>query len=418
MLVLAASAPLFEQGCTPKPAAPESCSAAPRTLEPLVVDWRAGDLARFQELAKQGVVVVHADGCSLRPLPQCRAVGTYGYIGVAPSNDTTALDDDLRDFAPGASERIAALGRQGTMRLQRTIIGQWVATQKTTSPIQLQGDCAMATHVVHRVWVGAYDFASGQRSLAMRGTASACVAEPDAKAPPGGCDAWMKVELAPLAARPSPGDACDASMQGCVDSSRALLCASGKLSLVPCQGADGCRVGATGAVCDDTVATPGQPCAPAGKETYACTKDGADALVCRDGSFGTWRHCRGPKRCSLAKGSVDCDTSVGAVGDPCEGSAGVACSANRSMLLRCDGGKLVKSSACRGPGGCALDQATFEVSCDRTRERVGDPCDQPDGVACSDDGRAQLACRGGIYAEQRACPKGCSIADGKLRCGS
>jgi hypothetical protein len=294
-------------------------------------------------------------------------VGSYAYVGVAPSADTVVLEDDLRAFAPGAAARIDALGRQGTMRLERTLIGQWVATAKSTSTAQLSGDCALATHVVQRMWVGAYDFATGQRSLSMRGTASACAAgAADAKAPPDGCDAWVKIDLAPVVATPAAGDACEASMQGCADSSHGLFCAAGKVTSVPCRGEGGCRLGADGARCDDTLAQAGEPCVPAPSETYACSVDRADALVCSGGTFAMWRHCRGPKRCALTKGTVDCDTTAGQAGDPCDaaGGGGVACSVDHASMLRCEHGTLAPAGACRGPKGCTLDEKTFRVVCD------------------------------------------------------
>jgi hypothetical protein len=410
---------LFGGGCEPPvvPATPR-CDAPPPTPAPFVVDWPAADLDRFVSLAKQGTVVVHADGCSLRPLPECRTMGQYVFQPLPPAGDVEVVHDDLRELAPGAADRLAALGRDGTVRVERTFGGAWGTTHAGPSAAQLTGSCEGATHIVRAAYVGAFELASGNRSLASRGSAKACTPlGDDAKAPVAECDAWFKIELAPIAPMPPPGEACDVATQGCADPGTALLCVSGHLASIPCRGKAGCRIDApaTAPTCDHDQAASGDSCT---SETYACSADGLDVLSCRSGTFTVSQHCRGPKHCASHGATIDCDTTEAQAGDACGDSAGFACTSDHGTMLRCQGGAFAPASSCRGPKGCALDAATFRVACDSTRARAGDPCDHPDGIACSEDGAAQLQCRGATWAKQRDCSKPCVVSGDTLRCGS
>jgi hypothetical protein len=398
--------------------APPRCDAPPPTLEPFVVDWPAADLDRFVALAKQGTVVVHADGCSLRPLPECHTMGHYAFQALPASTDTELVDDDLHQLAPGAADRLAAIGREGRVRVERSFGGAWVTSHGATSAAQLVGSCDGATHVVSQAFVGAFVLASGNKQLVSKGWPQSCAAGAGAgaQAPPAGCDSWIKVQLGAIAPMPAAGETCTAPRQGCADPRTALLCVSGRLADVPCRGKAGCSIAESGPTCDRDLAATGDPCTG---ETFACSPDGLDMLACRAGAFDVSQHCRGPRHCARQGSTIECDTTEAQVGDACDTSSrgGFACTSDHAAMLRCDAGRFVVDSSCRGTKGCALDATTFRVACDTTRARAGDPCNHADAIACSEDGAAQLACRGGSFTKQRDCPKPCTVTDGTLHCG-
>jgi hypothetical protein len=78
---------------------------------------------------------------------------------------------------------------------------------------------------------------------------------------------------------------------------------------IPCKGTRGCGRTGDDDACDDTLAAAGDPCPRSPPLDYACATNRGDALVCRDGHFDLWRHCRGPQGCRVLDGrNVHCDT--------------------------------------------------------------------------------------------------------------
>jgi hypothetical protein len=222
-------------------------------------------------------------------------------------------------------------------------------------------------------------------------------------------------------ARPAAGEKCPVNGQlVCAAADRALVCDSNAWVPVPCKGPRGCgRPAGAGAIeqCDDTLGAQGERCPSGPPLDYACTGDHADALVCREGRFDLWRHCRGPRGCEVGPAvggsgvrsadashdvadgagvadgrSVRCDTSAGAPGDPCERRGSYACSTDAKTMLVCTGASLVAASSCRGPDGCHVDAATSKVDCDDTVAEVGDPCDEPRRITCAADHKSELVC--------------------------
>ncbi len=197
---------------------------------------------------------------------------------------------------------------------------------------------------------------------------------------------------------------------------------------VPCHGPHGCgkalaASGASGAdECDDTVATPGDPCPRSPPPDYACTSDHARALVCQGGAFALWRECRGGDGCQIEGGrNVRCDTTLAQVGDPCGQSGTVACSPDRQTMLACDGARMAAASSCRGPKGCQIERdsgpAAGVVACDDSVAQTGDPCDQEGRIACAPDRKAELACTHGRYDRKRECRRtDCRVDGNDLFC--
>ena len=230
--------------------------------------------------------------------------------------------------------------------------------------------------------------------------------------------AWATL-LGACHARPAPGGKCkDAEPIACVGKDRALVCVSGAWSELPCKGAAGCTVHGDSAECDDTIAAEGDPCPHDPPVDYACTPDHAEALVCQDGRFVVWRHCRGPALCQVEGGrNIRCDTTLGEPGDPCGQAGTYSCSTDRSLMLACDGASFRAASSCRGPAGCGVERESRKVECDDAVAEEGDACDQAKRITCSVDGKAELVCADGKFERKRECRRtSCHLDGNELFC--
>jgi hypothetical protein len=207
----------------------------------------------------------------------------------------------------------------------------------------------------------------------------------------------------------------------CVAHDRGLLCEAGTWTEMPCRGQRGCARQASTDECDDTLAREGDYCPRQAPADYACSLDGAQALVCKNGRFELWRNCRGSQKCGVATdGHLDCDTTLGEARDPCEKLGTYACSIDGRAMLLCDGHALVATSSCLGPNGCRFDRETHKVDCDDRVAAEGDGCDQPNRITCSPDGKLELVCDPGAehkYVKKRECRRtACRIENSDLFC--
>jgi len=204
----------------------------------------------------------------------------------------------------------------------------------------------------------------------------------------------------------------------CVEADRALVCDANAWVEVPCRGQRGCARRGEADECDDTVAVEGDPCPRNPPLDYACTSDRTKALVCKTGRFSMWRHCRGPDKCQIVDGrNLQCDTTLGAPGDPCAQQGTYSCAVDRKAMLVCDGAKLSVASSCRGPGACAVQRDARKVDCDDSVALEGDPCDQPKRIACAVDAKAELVCTAGTFTKKRDCRRtDCRLDGNELFC--
>ena len=216
--------------------------------------------------------------------------------------------------------------------------------------------------------------------------------------------------------RPAPGSACgrpDALV--CTADDRALICRANTYWEIVCGGPLGCR--AEAGVCDTSMGTIGDAC-PMGIVSFACTADRTSALLCDAGRFRLWRPCRGVLHCSATDDAgVQCDTSLGEIGDVCSNVDAEGCSLDGRTLLRCDGHLLRPASSCRGPDGCRIHRGDTTARCDDRVAVEGDPCFTPRRVTCSADGQTELVCLNGAFAVKRPCRRtACSVDDDGLLC--
>ena len=212
--------------------------------------------------------------------------------------------------------------------------------------------------------------------------------------------------------KPAVGVDCEANTATCSGTGAALYCKGGKFAEMPCHGPAGCKEAGEKITCDNNLASVGDACDHDGDP--ACSTDKKTRLKCTAGKFALDGACRGPKGCSWqSKGDTDtfdCDTSVGQVGDACDGDDST-CTENKKQLLHCEGKKLVLVDACKGPKGCWIDAKKSKVFCDDNVADVGDPCSTADDQACSSDKKSFLKCKGKKWAVEHACKDGCSYTE-------
>jgi len=211
--------------------------------------------------------------------------------------------------------------------------------------------------------------------------------------------------------RSEVGTACPDSLDGkgaCDADDKALLtCAHGRWDTqAKCGGSKGCSSAGTNLSCDQSVGTPGDGCTHEGR--MACTSDGRERLVCKDGKMVEELSCGGPAACHVDGTDVSCDGPAHLLGAPCQPEGSAACMADGKTHLSCKGGKNVDPVTCHGAHGCALVEAGM-IYCDRSLAEAGEPCVTDKAPACSVDGTQMLACKDGAYATVRACRTSCKI---------
>ncbi len=156
------------------------------------------------------------------------------------------------------------------------------------------------------------------------------------------------------------GDACTKGTASCADGSNELTCQDGKFIQAPCKGAKGCKVEGEKMTCDISANKAGDVCSKDDEGNSACTADGKSLIQCLKGAYVV-SACGGPAACKQKDSKYECDKSIAAVGDSCEG-AGNACSTDGKSLLECKGGKLAASAECKGAKGCKVEGD--KINCD------------------------------------------------------
>jgi hypothetical protein len=204
------------------------------------------------------------------------------------------------------------------------------------------------------------------------------------------------------------GGKCKGNESTCVDKQSAIVCRGGTFVRVGCGGPLGCAKFDKRANCDDSIALEGDTCMGTADEEYACSPDKKRALVCKGGIFAKYLECRGTGGCSQLGTQLSCDTSVAQKGDPCKTQEAVACTPDGTEMVICRDGKFTTHRSCRGPKKCVLDDGT--PVCDETLSLEGDPCSHQGRVVCSVDGQLELICQGSTFMKSRTCRKtGCTV---------
>lgn len=221
-----ARAPAFE------PEGQTKCSVAQSQDKPLIVEWPAADRGALEAQMSKGLVAVRYQGCEMEVLRRCQGGTRYGYTPVTPKQEHVSIRtaDELYAAIPvHAAKFEGKLETAGQLDVDMTLVGSWEAGVDAVTRDAFSGDCGDATHFVHAITAGAFEFAAsggasvgagasvgglgaGAESQAERellnrdGYEKACdEATLDDEAPPDGCGALLRLEVVPFEqARPEP----------------------------------------------------------------------------------------------------------------------------------------------------------------------------------------------------------------------
>jgi hypothetical protein len=150
-----------------------------------------------------------------------------------------------------------------------------------------------------------------------------------------------------------------------------------------------------------------------------CGSDRRSVVQCQRGAWAVLQWCPGARGCWIGGNMIQCDTTQALApaaphaGAPCAAEGGYDCTPDRRALTVCRGGRTAIASTCRGARGCSVGNA---VDCDHSIAVIGDPCDGPKEIACSQDGKAVLHCTNGVYQFGEACRNACLSTSGRVLC--
>ncbi len=242
-VAIACGGPAAESPSLLEASARNACFAGPGILGQLIVDWSAADRARLDARARGGPVVVHAEGCRLDILEGCRVGGSYAYFPTERKRQIESASNaqDLFGKLPLAAASLSGkLSHGRSIRAELDVVGTWQASRGRFARPELTGDCALATHVVTAMTVGAFELVvtEGQHAegvlgmsgvglsegggpqltagagqvterLASDGDERACTSSTSHDAhPPEGCGALLRLTLAPLSAETDVATSC------------------------------------------------------------------------------------------------------------------------------------------------------------------------------------------------------------------
>ncbi len=213
------------------------------------------------------------------------------------------------------------------------------------------------------------------------------------------------------------GGSCDKGEARCLDKASELACSGGRYISTLCRGPHGCQTTTKGIACDISANRPGDVCSTDDEGAAVCL-GAKQMLACHGGAYQKVA-CRGPGGCRTEEGRALCDTSVAEPGDGCKDKGNKACTPDGKRLLACTDGKMVELYPCRGDDGCQANPGG-KLDCDLSVAAVGDPCDKrvEGQVACSEDRHGIVKCTGGKFQADERCKTGqtCSTEGGSIAC--
>jgi formylglycine-generating enzyme len=204
------------------------CTGARPPSEPDLIGLDSSARAALDAARQQGVIVVHykGHGCDIRldVLPNCVAAGSYTFAPYAASESKVAhgLAELYADLPLGASRLSSRLKDSPALRADTMLAGiDAIKLPATFHPEDLRGDCTGATHIVSKIYVGAFALAVGDaRSLEARqslfstaaaapgtpvviqreGNPKACEEAQDKRTESPACSIPLRLALLPIAA--------------------------------------------------------------------------------------------------------------------------------------------------------------------------------------------------------------------------
>lgn len=140
------------------------------------------------------------------------------------------------------------------------------------------------------------------------------------------------------------------------DAGARVRCVRGAVERDECDGPSGCHLEGTQTIACEKMLRAGAHC---GLEGDWCAQNEPAWLECRKGTLAVAARCRGPAGCQPFGGTIACDTSIGADGDPCIGAT-KSCSANLRSVLACVDGMLKVETTCREGTACAAGKGVCQ----------------------------------------------------------
>jgi formylglycine-generating enzyme required for sulfatase activity len=202
--------------------------ARPLPAEPDLIALDAIARTTLDASRRQGAIVVRykGKGCDLRldVLPNCSVTGAYAFAPYSSSETKVAhsLSELYTDFPLGASRLASRFKDNPALRADIMLSGiHTLKPQSTFRADELRGECAGATHVVSKIFVGAFAlavgnahglearpslFAGGAESKASagviqkEGSAKACEESQDKGTESSACDVPLRLGLSPIGA--------------------------------------------------------------------------------------------------------------------------------------------------------------------------------------------------------------------------
>lgn len=216
--------------------------------------------------------------------------------------------------------------------------------------------------------------------------------------------------------KPSVGSSCDKREARCIDRQSQLICQNGKFIQSPCKGPKGCSLTPDGVACDISGNKMDEPCSTDDEGAASCS-DKRAKVVCMGGKYVSMP-CRGPHGCEMVDNKAICDMSVAEPGELCKDADKVkACSVDGKEYLACEGSKMTLQFYCLGPNGCKADKST--LNCDMSFARDKDPCtkEMEGKNACNLDKSSIVVCKDGKFRVDEECKKGTRcIVEGTIKC--
>lgn len=212
---------------------------------------------------------------------------------------------------------------------------------------------------------------------------------------------------------PVPGAECKTKGEiGCVDKKNGVICIDKKWESITCEGATGCMMTAGSGSCTHTNYAVGEPCLKEGEPQ--CAGDKKAMIKCEDSHWKLLNKCTGKLGCVANANGAKCDLGAAEANSDCtaqnEGNA--SCTPDGKDLLLCKSGKMTVAAHCRGMHKCR--QLGKKIECDETIGQLGDPCDSDGKLACSEDKKTRLSCKGGTFVKDKDCK--CSVMIDKVNC--
>lgn len=100
-------------------------------------------------------------------------------------------------------------------------------------------------------------------------------------------------------------------------------------------------------------ASTGAACSPNGN--FGCSPDGLHEVKCVNGSWQSFRACRGPKHCRIDGNLARCDYGPLMPGDVCAPPLAATCTADGKGVMGCANGRLGVIQTCVGGQTCKKD---------------------------------------------------------------